>query len=267
MFNQPSPGMAGLLLGLAIMMTTPAAADALKDEIAPTGKLRVAIAISPAGGAFWSTKTETGYAGVPVDLGREMAAQLGVPVEYVAHNNSGQIVDAASKGTWDITFLPKDPEREGRMSFGPIYEVADATYIVKPGSPVTNFATLDQPGIKVAAVNNTTTMRGAIAHLKNAKVTGYQTYDEIFGLLKGGEIDAFALSRDQLNAMAKQIPGTRVLDETFKQTVTAVAVPPNRPQSLAFAVKFLTEAIANGTLRKAYDNNGLKDRPVRTQTN
>ena len=69
------------------------------------------------------------------------------------------------------------------MSFGPIYEVADATYIVKAGSSVTNFATLDQPGVKVAAVNNTTTMRGAIAHLKNAKVTGYQTYDEIFGLL------------------------------------------------------------------------------------
>ena len=45
-----------------------------------------------------------------------------------------------SKGTWDVTFLPKDPEREGRMSFGPIYEVADATYIVKPGSTVTNFA-------------------------------------------------------------------------------------------------------------------------------
>jgi polar amino acid transport system substrate-binding protein len=266
MFNQPLPGVAGFILGLAIMTTISAAADGLKDEIAPTGKLRVAIAISPAGGAFWSTKTETGYAGVPVDLGREMAAQLGVPVEYVVHNNSGQIVDAVSKGTWDITFLPKDPEREGRMSFGPIYEVADATYIVKAGSPVTNFATLDQTGTKVAAVNNTTTMRGAIAHLKDAKVTGYQTYDEIFGLLKAGEIDAFALSRDQLNAMAKKIPGTRVLDETFKQTVTAVAVPPNHPQSLAFADKFLTEAISNGTLRKAYDNNGLKDTPIRTQT-
>ena len=195
-----------------------------------------------------------------------MAAQLGVPVEYVAHDNSGQIVDAVSKGTWDVTFLPKDPEREARMSFGPIYEVADATYIVRPNSTVTNFASLDQPGVRVAAVNNTTTMRGAIAHLKSAKVTGYQTYDEIAGLLKGGEIDAFALSRDQLNAMAKKIPGTRVLDETFKQTVTAVAVPPNHPQALAFATRFLTDAISNGTLRKAYDNNGLKDSPVRTQT-
>ncbi|WP_433994452.1 transporter substrate-binding domain-containing protein [Bradyrhizobium canariense] len=247
-------------------MVGPASADALKDEIAPTGKLRVAIAISPAGGAFWSTKTEAGgYAGVPVDLGKEMATQLGVPVEYVVYQNSGQITDSVSKGNWDITFLPKDPERETKMSFGPIYEVADATYIVKAGSSATDFEKLDQPGMKVAAVNNTTTMRGAVAHLKNAKVTGYQTYDEIFNLLKNGEVDAFALSRDQLNAMARKIPGTHVLDETFKQTVTAVAVPLNHPQSLAFATKFMTDAVSNGTLRKAYDNNGLKDTPIRTK--
>ena len=249
-----------------MMIATSAHADGLKDEIAPTGKLRVAIAISAAGGAFWSTQAESGgYAGVPVDLGREMAAQIGLPVEYVVYQNSGQITDAAGKGTWDVTFLPKDPERETKMSFGPIYEVADATYIVKAGSTVSNFATLDQSGIKVAAVNNTTTMRGAQAHLKNAKVTGYQTYDEIFNLLKGGEVDAFALSRDQLNKMAQKIPGTKVLDETFKKTFTAVAVPLGHPQSLAFATKFMTEATSNGTLRKAYDNNGLKDSPIRTE--
>ncbi|HTE94978.1 MAG TPA: transporter substrate-binding domain-containing protein, partial [Bradyrhizobium sp.] len=132
MFNQSLPRIAGVVLGVSMMIACPASADALKDEIAPTGKLRVAIAISPAGGAFWSTRNEAGaYAGVPVDLGKEMAAQLGVSVEYVVHQNSGQITDAASKGTWDVTFLPKDPEREGRMLFGPIYEVADATYIVK----------------------------------------------------------------------------------------------------------------------------------------
>jgi polar amino acid transport system substrate-binding protein len=266
MFNRNLPGVCGLILGVSMMMAGAAGADPLKDEIAPTGKLRVAIAISPAGGAFWSTKTETGgYAGVPVDLGKEMAAQLGVPVEYVAHQNSGQIVDAVSKGTWDVTFLPKDPEREGRMSFGPIYEVADATYIVKAGARIGSFEELDQPGIKVAAVNNTTTMRGAIAHLGNAKVTGYQTYDEIFNLLKSGEVDAFALSRDQLNVMAKKIPGTQVLAETFKQTVTAVAVPPKHPLALAFASKFMTDATSNGTLRRAYDNNGLKDSPIRAQ--
>src|SRR6185312_12122003 len=239
------PGLAGLVLGVA-MMAMPANADDLKSEIAPTGKLRVAIGISAAGGAFWSNKNESGaYVGVPVDLGKAMAAELGVPVEYVAYPNSGKITDAASTGAWDITFLPQDPERESKMSFGPIYEVADATYIIKAGSPIKDFATLDQLGVKVAAVNSTTTMRGAEKHLKNAKVTGYQTYDEIFNLLKNGEIDAFALSRDQLNEMANKIPGTKVLDETFKKTVTAVAVPLNHPKALSFVVKFMTEATSN----------------------
>jgi polar amino acid transport system substrate-binding protein len=266
MFDRSLPRIAGLILAAAVAFAVPASADPLKDEIAPTGKLRVAIAISAAGGAFWSTKTESGvYAGVPVDLGKAMAAELGVPVEYIAHQNSGQITDAASKGNWDVTFVPKDGEREAVMSFGPTYELADATYIVKAGSSITNFATLDQPGVKVAAVNNTTTMRGAIAHLKNAKVTGYQTYDEIFGLLKNGVIDAFALAREQLDAMSKKIPGTRVLDEAFRQTIRAVAVPPDHPLALAFVTKFMTEASSNGALRKAYDNNGLKYNPIRAK--
>ena len=86
MSNRFVPRFAGLAFATMILgvMTMPAFADGLKGEIAPTGKLRVAIGISAAGGAFWSTKTESGYAGVPVDLGKEMAAQLGVPVEYVA---------------------------------------------------------------------------------------------------------------------------------------------------------------------------------------
>ena len=255
----------GLMVGVAMMVAGAAQADALKDEIAPTGTLRVALGISPAGGAFWSTKTASGYAGVPVTLGTEMAKQLGVPVEFVPHPNSGKIVDAADSKTWDVTFLPVDDERRARMAFGPVYEVADATYIVKPGSPVTTFAQLDQPGTTVAAVMNTTTMRGAIAHLKNAKVTGYQTYDEIFDLLKAGQIDAFALSRDQLNAMAKQLPGSKVLDETFKQTSTAVAVPLKHPLALAFVSDFMTKATADGRLRAAYDANGLKDTPIRVK--
>jgi hypothetical protein len=45
----------------------------------------------------------------------------------------------------------------------------------------------------------------------------------------------------------------------------AVAVPLNQPQSLAFAKKFITEALSNGVMRKAYDNNGLKDLPISKQ--
>ena len=40
---------------------------------------------------------------------RRWREQLALPVEYVVHQNSGQITDAASKGTWDISFLPRIP--------------------------------------------------------------------------------------------------------------------------------------------------------------
>src|ERR1700748_3822004 len=100
---QLMPCIAGVALMAAMMVAGPASADGLKDEIAPIGKLRVAIAISPAGGAFWCTQNESGgYAGVPVELGKDMASELGVPVEYVVYQNSGQITDAASKGAWDL---------------------------------------------------------------------------------------------------------------------------------------------------------------------
>ena len=51
----------GVVLALGVVaMAMPAFAAGLNWEIAPTGKLRVAIAISPAGGAFWCTRTENG---------------------------------------------------------------------------------------------------------------------------------------------------------------------------------------------------------------
>ncbi len=252
----PSPICAGSVLSVAMMTTAPASADPLKDDIAPTGKLRVAIAISPAGGAFWSTKTEAGYAGVPVDLGKAMAEQLGVPVAYVAYQNSDRSPTPrrAGNGTWPS--CPRTPSGPQRCRSGPSMK-----WRMRPTSSkrvrrwrISSSST--SPVSRWAAVNNTTTMRGAVAHLKNAQVTRYQTYDDIFQLLKSGTVDAFALSRDQLNAMARKIPGTRVLHETFKQTVTAVAVPLNHPQALAFATKFMTDATSNGELRRAYDANG-----------
>jgi polar amino acid transport system substrate-binding protein len=44
-----------------------------------------------------------------------------------------------------------------------------------------------------------------------------------------------------------------------------VAVPLNHPLSLAFVTRFMTEAISNGLLRTAFDNNGLKDNPIRVK--
>jgi hypothetical protein len=60
-----------------------------------------------------------------------------------------------------------------------------------------------------------------------------------------------ALSRDQLNEMARKIPGARVLNETFKNTVTAIAVPLGHPQSLPVAKNFMKDAKRNGPMHRA----------------
>jgi polar amino acid transport system substrate-binding protein len=67
MTNQSLPRLADLIPGISMIAAVPASADPLKDEIAPTGKLRVAIAISAAGGAFWSTRNEAGGYAAPAN--------------------------------------------------------------------------------------------------------------------------------------------------------------------------------------------------------
>ena len=253
-----------VLAALLLLVPTRAAwADAARDELAPSGRLRVAVAISPLGGPFWSAKDATGKAtGVPVDLGRELARRLGVPVDYVLYENSGQITDAAARGEWDVTFVPTDVERAKKLAFGPIYNVADATYLVRAGSPIQTAEQLDQPGVKVAAVANTTTMRGAVRTLKNTTVVGYQSVDEIIALLSKGEIDAFANLRDQLVPLSARIPGSHVLPGAFQQTKTAIAVPLGRPSALAYASSFLDDVKTSGVLRRILDDHGLKDTPI-----
>jgi hypothetical protein len=80
------------------------------EELAPTGKLRVAIAVAPAPSALYAIKDEaTGkYRGVTVELGSTIAKKLGVPVEFVPHLASGEIQNSADANRWDVTFMPVD---------------------------------------------------------------------------------------------------------------------------------------------------------------
>ena len=86
----------GFAITLAYGAFVPAKADLMK-ELAPTGKLRVAIAVAPAPSALYAIKDEaTGkYRGVTVELGSAIAKKLGVPVEFVPHLASGEIQNSA----------------------------------------------------------------------------------------------------------------------------------------------------------------------------
>ena len=237
---------------------------AAKKALAPTGKLRVAIAVAPTPGAGNVARDAGGgYRGVAVDLGEELAAKVGVPAEYVPYPNSGALTDAAASGSWDVAFLPVDAQRKTKVDFGSAHIVLQSTYLVAPGSSIATLADVDKPGLRVAGVENTATARAAQASLKAVTMTLVKTADELFELLKSSQADAIALSRESLSQLAAKLPGSRVLDVAYLNSYVAVAVPKGRPAAaLAYASAFVDAAIAAGTVRRALDKIGMQTSTV-----
>jgi polar amino acid transport system substrate-binding protein len=228
--------------------------DAARKELAPTGKLRVGIAVGPTGSPLWATKDPATGAprGVTVDLGRALAEKLGVPLELVVHSSSGEITDAADKGAWDVSFMPVDDERKQKVDFGPNYALGESTYLVAPGSAIATIAEVDRAGVRVAGVEGTTTIRAARRSLRNTSVSGTKGATEILELLKAGGVDAVALGRDSLEDFAKMVAGSRVLEGHFWAVGVAVATPKGKPAALDYAARFIEEAKADGTVQRAF---------------
>jgi polar amino acid transport system substrate-binding protein len=255
---------AAMLAALACAATIARAEDeAARKEMAPTGKLRVGIAVAPTPGAGNVARgADGGYRGVAVDLGEELAQKLGVAVEFVPYPNSGALTDAVADGAWDVAFLPVDAQRKTKVDFGSAHIVLQSTYLVGPGSAIAALGDVDKPGVRVAGVENTATARAARASLRSVAMTLVKTADELFELLKTGQTDAIALSRESLTTLAARLPGSRVLDGAYLNSYVAVAVPKGRPAALAYASGFVDAAIASGSVRRALDKVGLRSSTV-----
>src|SRR3954463_14997996 len=77
----------------------PADLHLARNELAPTGELRIGVAVSPSPSAIFVVRDATNGAlrGVTIDLGRALAQSLGVPVRFVEYASSGAITAAADK--------------------------------------------------------------------------------------------------------------------------------------------------------------------------
>lgn len=224
-------------------------------ELAPTGTLRVGIAVAPSGTPMWAIKDPaTGKPrGVTVDLATALAQRLGVPVEFVVHASSGEVTEALVAGKLDLGFMPVDDERKKVVDFAPNYSLGESTYMVAPGSTIKTLAEIDQPGVRVVGVENTTTIRAVRRTLKQATVTGSKGSNEIPDLVRSGQVDAVALGRDSLEDFAAEIPGARVLEEHFWAVGTAPAVQKNKPAALAYVTEWIEQAKADGSVQRAFD--------------
>jgi polar amino acid transport system substrate-binding protein len=53
-----------------------------------------------------------------------------------------------------------------------------------------------------------------------------------------------------------------MVDGAFHQVAVAIAVARNRPAALAAITEFMNKAKTDGTVRKAFDNNGFTEMPL-----
>ena len=232
-------------------------------ELAPTGKLRVAIAIAPAPSAQFAVKDDDGhYRGVAVILGNALGKKLGVPVELIAHNGSGEIQNSAADNKWDVAFLPVDEERKKFVDFGNAYHLLQSTYLVGPAGKIASVAAANAAGVKIGGVANTATFRTSNKTAPNATHVSFDKADAAVAALKAGEVDALAFSRESLTGLAPKVPGSRILDGGFLNSTTSVAVPKGRPAALVYVTEFIEGAKASGLVRKAFDEMGLTSSQV-----
>ncbi len=235
---------------------------AVLQQLAPTGKLRIAIAVAPSPSAQFAIKDGDNYRGVAVTLGNALAKKLGVSGELVVHNGSGEIQNSAADNKWDVAFLPVDEERKKFVDFGNAYHLLQSTYLVGPSAKFASVAAANAAGVRIGGVANTATFRTSNKTAPNATHVSFDKTDAAVAALKDGQVDALAFSRESLTGLAPKVPGSRILDGGFLNSTTSVAIPKNRPAALAYVTEFIEEAKKSGLVRQAFDEMGLTSSQV-----
>src|SRR5947209_19229784 len=144
------------------MSTVPS--DVVKD-LAPTGKLRAAINL---GNSVLAQGTPQEPRGVTVDLARELARRLGLPLAMTTYDAAGKVFEALKAGSWDIAFLAIEPVRAAEIAFTAPYVIIEGNYMVPANSPLQSVADVDRAGVRIAVAKGSAYDLYLTRTLKNA---------------------------------------------------------------------------------------------------
>ncbi len=251
-----------VLLGL---LSCVGAACAAGDVIAPGGKLRVAYLAGNPAQAVRDPKTGE-ISGVSVDLARELARQLNVPLEMNGLAGVQEVIDAVRDDKADIGFLASDPSRRGPIEFSQVYLRNPQSLVVPEASPIRVFADLDRAGVRIGV----TRMDSIGLYLKRTlkvaqlvEIDGTQVA-AVRQLFETNAIDAFGANRLRLTRMAVEIPGLRILPGSIFGVPQAIIVPAAKTERLAAINRFLDETRKSGFLQEAITraDNGTEIEPA-----
>ena len=229
----------------------------IRADLAPTGALRAAINY---GNFILATRDRaTGQSrGVAVDLAREVARRLEVPLEIVAFDSVAVMGDAAPTGVWDIAFLGSDPQREMLMSFTAAYLEIEATYLVPGPSPLRTAADVDREGVRVAAPARANYELFLRRNLKRAQLVSTASNDAAFDLLATGQAEALAGLTQALHDRLPRLPGSRIVQGRFMGVQQSIAVPKGRETGLAYLRRIVEDAKASGLVARAIEATGAR---------
>lgn len=231
-------------------MTTPQ----IVSDLAPTGKLRVAINY---GNAVLAARNEaTGeLSGTSVDLARELAKRLNVPVEFTGFPTAGKVVDAVKTGTLDIVFLAIDPLRANEISYTAAYVVIEGAYAVPNASPIKANEDVDKKGIRVVVGKGSAYDLYLSREIKNAEIIRVANSQEVVDTLVAQKYEVSAGVKQQQEKDLKRVPGLRLLPGRFMEINQAMGTPRGRGDaSVAYLKAFIeemksTDFVANALAR------------------
>ena len=234
-----------------------------RDELAPTGTLRFGVVAGAVRTEFFVVKkSDAEPEGVTVDLARELARRLDVPVDFTVASSSLELTEMLLGGKLDAAIMPPDKWGEQRLDFGTFYFVDRDTYMVPGGSRMKTVDEVDDRRVRVIAIEGSTTDRAAARRLKNTRVDPVDSIDEALEMLRTRKADALAFTHASLAPLVPRVPGSRILDGSFGRVGLAFAIPKNRPNGLFYITSFTEEAKLSGFVQGAFDNAGLQNSKV-----
>lgn len=228
--------------------------------LAPTGVLRASINL---GNAVLTNGSVDDPAGITVDLARELAGRLGVPLELVLWDAARKSVDAVRDGLADVCFLAVDPERAEELAFSAPYVLIEGAYAVPEGSPMRNVGDVDRPGVRVGVKQGSAYDLHLSRTLEHADVVRGSDGVDVFAE-RGLEVAAGI--RQPLEAYVAEHPGLRVLDGSFMQIPQAVAVSRRRDDAaVGWVAAMVDELIGSGWVAHALTRHGQDPALAATQ--
>ena len=237
-------------------MTSPPP-PAVVTDLAPTGKLRAAINF---GNPILATKdAATGEArGVSVDLSRELAKRLGIPVELVTFAAAGKVVEGLKAGTWDVAYVAIDPARAVDMDYTAPYVQIEGAYLVPQSSPIRNNADVDREGMRVVVGAGSAYDLYLSRELKHATIVRAPTSPAVTDLMAAQSYEVAAGVKQQLEADAKRVPGVRLVPGRFMVINQAMAMPKGRAAGARYLSEFVEEMKASGFVASALARQGIE---------